>query len=100
VIDAKRGEVYVQAFSPAIEPLCAAQILPADDAQALLKRVLGGPCALTGSGAGLIDIAGSVRLEAQRIDALLLARRACLADPSRYPAVPAYLREPDARLPA
>jgi tRNA threonylcarbamoyladenosine biosynthesis protein TsaB len=100
VIDARRGEVYVQAFSGANEPLSAPALLPVADASAMLRRTLRPRMLLTGSGAALLDGFEDVEIvQSPRIDTELLARRAILADPARYPAVPAYLREPDARLP-
>ena len=101
VIDAKRGEVYVQAFSGEAGPACNAALLPIAEAAALLRRTLGPNVLLTGSGAALLDGFDAVEIVPfNRIDTPLLARRAVSADPARYPAVPAYLRAPDARLPA
>lgn len=101
VIDAKRGEVYVQAFSHVSEPLSEAAVAPISEASALLQRVLKPRMLLIGSGAALLDGFGDVEtVPFYRIDTELLARRAALADPTRYPAIPAYLRAPDARLPA
>lgn len=100
VIDAKRGEVYVQAFSGACEALCEAQVLPVAEAAALLRRTLKPPALLTGSGAMLVGDVGHSRIvEAARIDTQLLAWRAVDADPARHPPTPVYLRAPDARLP-
>ena len=99
VIDAKRGEVYVQAFGAALSPLCEAVVLPVADASELLQRVFHSPFVLTGSGAHLV--AGAARVvEVPRIDVRLLAQRAISADPAMHPATPAYLRAPDARLPS
>ncbi|MFM9864896.1 MAG: tRNA (adenosine(37)-N6)-threonylcarbamoyltransferase complex dimerization subunit type 1 TsaB [Micropepsaceae bacterium] len=101
VIDAKRGEVYVQAFSHLSEPLSEAAVAPIAEASALLRRTLKPRTLLIGSGAQLLDGFGDVEIVPfNRIDTELLARRAALADPKRYQAVPAYLRAPDARLPA
>lgn len=101
VIDAKRGEVYVQAFSHLPEPLSAAALAPIPDAVALLQRTLKPKMLLIGSGAGLLHGLDDVeQVPFNRVDTELLARRAALADPARYPPVPAYLRAPDARLPA
>lgn len=100
VIDAKRGEVYVQAFTNTSEPLGEPAVLPVADASAMLQRTLKGKMLLTGSGAALLDGFGDVEIvQSERIDTELLARRAILAEPARYSAVPAYLRAPDARLP-
>lgn len=101
VIDAKRGEVYVQAFSNLTEPLGAAVLAPIPDASALLQRTLKPKMLLIGSGAGLLRGFDEVEnVPFQRIDTELLARRAALADPDLHSPVPAYLRAPDARLPA
>lgn len=101
VIDAKRGEVFVQAFSASLDRLCEAAVLPVGEAAALLRRVLVTPFVLMGSGAALLDgLAPAQIVPAVRIDTKLLALRAAHADATRYPAVPAYLRAPDARLPA
>lgn len=100
VIDAKRGEVFVQAFANTGEALCNAAVLPVAEASALLRRTLKPRTLLTGTGAALLDgFEGVEIVQSHRIDTQLLARRAILADPERHPAVPAYLREPDARLP-
>jgi len=102
-IDAKRGELYVQAFDAAIEPLSTAAVMLTLDAADMFQRVLPEPMALTGSGAAVM--AEMIEREAatvdvQRIDVKLLAVRASRADPARYPATPAYLRAPDAKLPS
>lgn len=101
VIDAKRGEVYVQAFSQSSAPLCEAAVLPIAEASAMLRRVMKPSMRLTGSGAALLEGFGDVDIVPfHRVDTELLARRAATADPARYPGVPAYLRAPDAKLPA
>lgn len=100
VIDAKRGEVYVQAFTHLSEPLSEPAVLPLADASAMLRRTLKNKILLTGSGAALLDGFDDTEIiQSERIDTELLARRAILGDPQRYPAAPAYLRAPDARLP-
>lgn len=101
VIDAKRGEVYVQAFSHLSEPLSEPAIAPIAEASALLRRTLKPRVLLIGSGVPLLEGFGDVEIAPfERIDTELLARRAALADPSPYPPVPTYLRAPDAKLPA
>lgn len=100
-IDAKRGEAYVQAFSYLTEPLSEAAVAALADASVLLQRALKPRMLLIGSGAALLQGFDDVEtVPFARIDTELLARRAALADPAHYPAVPAYLRAPDARLPA
>lgn len=99
-IDAKRGEVYAQAFSHLTEPLSEAVVVPIADASAMLHRALKPKALLIGSGVSLLNgFDGVDSLTFSRVDTELLARRAVLAEPGRHPAVPAYLRAPDARLP-
>jgi tRNA threonylcarbamoyladenosine biosynthesis protein TsaB len=106
-IDARRGEVYGQAFDARLMPLCqpfarspaaAAEVLPE------------GPALVLGSGAALIrECLAEVPLglhfspgNEQPDAAVIAARAAALAAagelPQRPPA-PLYLRRPDARLP-
>jgi tRNA threonylcarbamoyladenosine biosynthesis protein TsaB len=102
-IDARRGEVYAQAFDAAVAPLTEPAALPLGAAAARFGAVLRAPFALTGSGAVLLaeTLGDAVEIMAHgRIDTKLLARRMVAADPARYPSVPAYLRAPDARLPS
>lgn len=102
-IDARRGEVYVQAFGPGLRPHDEAALLPLAAAARRLPQV---PLVLAGSGAGLLlpllD-GGDVLLAAgsERIDALQVARLAevrTLPPPGMAPE-PLYLRAPDAKLP-
>lgn len=96
-IDARREQVYVQAFRDG-EPLMEPQALRLADAVAAI-RGLGKPDTLVGSGAALLaaafphaDIAGS-----QVPDPVIVAK---LAARSSMSARPIYLRAPDAKLPA
>ena len=100
-IDARRGEVYAQAFSNSMEPLSEAAVLPVADAALVLRRLLKPKMLVIGSGVPLLDgFGGAETVPFQRIDTELLARRAALVDDlERYPATPAYLRAPDAKLP-
>lgn len=98
-IDAKRGEVYAQAFNVSVAPLTDAAALAVETTASEFRRSFTTPFVLTGSGAALLGIDAKI-IEAGRIDAVLLARRVAVADPALYPAVPAYLRPPDAKLPS
>jgi tRNA threonylcarbamoyladenosine biosynthesis protein TsaB len=98
-IDAKRGEVYLQIFDGALAPLTEAQALPLESAREIARAHAPGAFVATGSGAALLEGPWSAAPVA-RVDAKLLARRAASADAGRYPATAAYLRAPDARLPA
>jgi tRNA threonylcarbamoyladenosine biosynthesis protein TsaB len=97
VVDARREQVYVQAFGDG-EPLMEPQALRLADAIAEI-RARGTPDTLVGSGAALLApafpdaaVAGS-----QVPDPVVVAR---LAARSQRPARPIYLRAPDAKLPA
>ena len=103
VIDARRGEVYIQCFRPDMEPLGAPAALPYDVAAA---GIAGIAPFLVGSGAHLIapflapdaDIAADEGA-ADQPHAAVIARRAILREPSGEAPVPLYLRAPDAKLP-
>jgi tRNA threonylcarbamoyladenosine biosynthesis protein TsaB len=98
-IDARRNEVYAQAFDVSVAPLTDAAALAVETAASAFRRAFTTPFVLTGSGAALLGLDAKI-IEAGRIDTVLLARRVAVADPARYPAVPAYLRAPDAKLPS
>lgn len=99
-IDARRGEVYAQAFSHLAEPLSEAAVLPVAEASAMLRRTLKPRTLMIGSGVPLLDGFGDIEtVPFERIDTELLTRRAALADVTGHPATPAYLRAPDAKLP-
>ena len=98
VIDARRGQVYVQAFD-AGRALTAPEVLPLAFAAARLAE-LGGDLEAVGPGAGLLaDVLGRARLceiAAPKLEALAeLAVLAEIVQDLR----PLYLRAPDARLP-
>jgi tRNA threonylcarbamoyladenosine biosynthesis protein TsaB len=98
-IDAKRGEVYAQAFGASVASLTDAAALVVETVASDFRKTLTSPFVLTGSGSTLLGLDARI-VEAGRIDTVLLARRMAAADPARYPAVPAYLRAPDAKLPS
>ena len=100
VIDARRGQVYLQAFSDG-RPLMAPDALDLATAAARVAELSGGRDAvLAGSGAGLLaDLMPGARLvEAPACDPAAVARLAA-AQTSPAPPRPLYLRAPDARLP-
>jgi tRNA threonylcarbamoyladenosine biosynthesis protein TsaB len=102
-IDAKRGEIYAQAFDASVVALSAADAVLTGEAADIFERLLPEPAVLTGSGAATVAALMERKVsivEIGRIDTKLLALRAIDADPVRYPAVPAYLRAPDAKLPS
>lgn len=100
VIDARRGQVYVQAFRdglPAAEPRALSVEAAAD---MLIDIDLAGPTLLVGPGATLLAQAFPRASVDPRpgADPARLAALAAAAEPA--PPVPIYLRAPDAKLPA
>lgn len=99
-IDARRGQLYLQAFEDG-RALMAPDALTAEIAAARLAEIsLGRPFTLVGSGAALLgDVAPGARIvPAEGADARHVARLAATRDPA--PLKPLYLRAPDAKLPA
>ena len=106
-IDARRGQVYAQAFTPGLLLLAEPCALgPIEAAEAIGDRA----CVLVGSGAPLIAAAlpdpARVTMPQLELDALAIARRAAqrlaggeVPQPG-FAVRPLYLREPDARPPA
>lgn len=100
VIDAKRGQVYVQVFDAAAA-LMAPDALPIEDAAARLAELWrGGPVRLVGPGGHLLaEVAPEIEiLERAGPDPLAVCALAA-ARPADVPARPLYLRAPDAKLP-
>lgn len=99
-IDARRDQIYLQAFRDG-QPLGAPEALAAGDAARWLIDIdPAGPKLIVGSGAALLagafpDAAADPRAGA---DPVWVARLAAAADP--VPPRPIYLRAPDAKLPA
>lgn len=99
-IDARRGQLYLQAFEDG-RALMAPDALTAEVAAARLAEISQGrPFTLVGSGAALLaDLAPGARIvPAEGADARHVARLAAARDPA--PLKPLYLRAPDAKLPA
>jgi tRNA threonylcarbamoyladenosine biosynthesis protein TsaB len=99
VLEAKRGQVYLQAFSGG-EPLMAPDGLAIETAVARLAELASsGPVTLIGTGASHLAAAspGARILEADHADPVVVARLAA-AKPV-VPPRPLYLRAPDAKLP-
>jgi tRNA threonylcarbamoyladenosine biosynthesis protein TsaB len=104
VIDARRGEVYAQAFDAALTPLSEPQLLDLAAAAGLLPP---GPALLVGSGAPLLVrllagrdlfVPGDPENPAPAAIAAVALRRG-LPAPGSPPPSPVYLRAPDAKLP-
>jgi tRNA threonylcarbamoyladenosine biosynthesis protein TsaB len=99
VLDAKRGQVYLQAFADGA-PLMAPDALELGVAQARLAELAGhGQASLIGSGAPLLAevLPGALVIAAEHADPAAVARLAAARAP--VPPRPLYLRAPDARLP-
>ena len=102
-IDARRGQVYLQAFQPkgdAIFPVAPGRAVDIHDIGDFLP---GGPVLVVGSAAVLVGSArnGGVRLseDFDRIDVGVLCAIARDRTPTGVAPAPLYLREPDAKLP-
>lgn len=102
VIDAKRGEVYIQCFAADGMALAAPQLLSIAEAAAILPA---GPAMLVGSGSALLkDAAQRDDLQLSSVapdpDPVLVARLAAgRPRPTASPS-PLYIRPPDAKLPS
>jgi tRNA threonylcarbamoyladenosine biosynthesis protein TsaB len=97
-IDAKRGQLYLQAFEDG-RALMAPDVLLVEDACARLAELWrGGPLRLVGSGAALLQPAapGAAILPREAPDPVAIARLA-LACAAPVPPRPLYLRAPDAK---
>jgi tRNA threonylcarbamoyladenosine biosynthesis protein TsaB len=98
VIDARRGQVYVQLFDGGVA-LTAPDAVSAETAAARIAEVYaGGPATLAGSGAPLLaaTLPGATVLTPDGPDPAAVAR---LAARGAATARPLYLRAPDAKLP-
>jgi tRNA threonylcarbamoyladenosine biosynthesis protein TsaB len=103
-IDARRGQVYAQAFAPGLQPLTEPRALaPVRAVEAVADRA----CVLVGSGALLVAAAlpdhARATMAPVELDARAVARRAArrlasgeLPQPG-FALRPLYLREPDVR---
>jgi tRNA threonylcarbamoyladenosine biosynthesis protein TsaB len=99
-IDARRGQLYGQAFEDG-RALMAPDALAAETAAARLAELsMGRPVTLVGSGAPLLaEMVPAARIVAlEGADARQVARLAAARQPG--PLRPLYLRAPDAKLPA
>jgi tRNA threonylcarbamoyladenosine biosynthesis protein TsaB len=96
VLDAKRGQVYLQGFADG-QAVTAPDVLPLETAAARAAEL--DPQVLIGSGAPLLaDVVRRARIEpVDHADPVSVARIAAARAPT--PPRPLYLRAPDARLP-
>ncbi len=96
VLDAKRGQVYLQAFADGAA-VSAPDALPLETAAARVAELA--PDLLIGTGAALLASMrpGAQVIEADHTDPAAIARLAARRSPA--PLRPLYLRAPDAKLP-
>lgn len=99
-VDARHGQVYIQAFAPGGQMIIAPRAMPVREA---IRALGSGPVRFVGSGAPIMAIeAWSMGLRAEAVpdtvtpDITYIARLGLLADPARSPARPLYLRPVDA----
>lgn len=99
VIDARRSQVYVQAFRDG-EALTPPEALSVEDAIELLRPLR--PVRLVGSGSDLLSHAfpDAQSIPAASVDPVALASLTAAAPEPLAPVEPLYLRAPDAKLPA
>jgi tRNA threonylcarbamoyladenosine biosynthesis protein TsaB len=100
-IDAKHGQVYVQAVAPGGRTIVPPALMPLRDATRLLGS---GPLVLSGSGAPALaadawaqGIEGLVSDSPPAPDITFVARLGAIADPAQALPKPLYLRGPDAK---
>ena len=97
VIDARRDELYLQAFDADFAPVTEALLAPVREAAALLPP---GPCLLVGTGAELVkdEERGCMPADADPLpDAEVVALHAQVEPLPADPPEPLYLRAPDAK---
>lgn len=102
VIDARRSEAYVVARDAQGRHLVEPSLLAAGDVARVLAARAGSPVACFGSGR-LLAATGNVHFpepDITDVDAVVLAGLGRSLSPQSHPLVPAYLRAPDAKLPA
>jgi tRNA threonylcarbamoyladenosine biosynthesis protein TsaB len=101
-IDARRGQLYLQAFQDGRAVIAADALTVADAAALLIELHRGGPATLVGSGAALLADVLPQAVVSGRVapDPVVVARLAAAAEAPLPPPRPLYLRAPDAKLPA
>jgi tRNA threonylcarbamoyladenosine biosynthesis protein TsaB len=102
VVDAKRDEVYAYARDIDGSHLLLPTLSPLSDASRKLSFDDGQRLTLFGSGRYLVSVPGATcaEVDVSDVDTVVLAQFGATAPTSSYPLFPAYLRAPDARLPA
>jgi tRNA threonylcarbamoyladenosine biosynthesis protein TsaB len=96
-IDARRGQLYVQAFRDGRPVMTPEALSVAAAVDVLLALGADARTPVAGSGAGLLAGIGSGVPATEVIDPVVLARLAMARPPGETPPQPLYLRAPDAR---
>ena len=103
-IDARHGQVYVQAVTPNGSVLLAPCVLPLDE---VFDKLGFGLIRVTGSAASMLALKGAARHIDVQIEGETLApnidfvaRLGALADPAAAPPTPLYIKPPDVKPPA
>jgi tRNA threonylcarbamoyl adenosine modification protein YeaZ len=103
-IDARHGQVYVQACSEGGAMLLAPTVLPLGE---VVDRLPPGPLRITGSAASLLAIAAWSSHRAAEVEGEIIApsiafvaRLGMIADPDQAPPRPLYIKAPDAKPPS
>jgi tRNA threonylcarbamoyladenosine biosynthesis protein TsaB len=98
--DAKRNEVFAAAYESGHERL-APVALPCAGAPSELERLLGAPLVFVGAGTRLLGFEPAYSdPRSERPSAYGVARAAAQLSPDEHPAVPIYVRDAGATLPA
>ncbi len=102
VIDARRSEAYVVARDPRGGHLVEPSLVGAGDVSRILASRAGSPLVCFGSGRGLAATSGAQFPEPDivEVDPVVLGQVGLGLAAGTHPLVPAYLRAPDAKLPA
>ena len=103
-IDARHGQVYVQACSEGGAMLLAPTVLPLGE---VVDRLPPGPLRITGSAASLLAIAAWSSHRAAEVEGeiiapsiVFVARLGMIADPEEAPPRPLYIKAPDVKPPS
>ena len=103
-IDARHGQVYLQACSHTGAILMAPTVLPLAEA---IEKLPSGPLRITGSAAPLLAIASWSAHRAAEVEGetsappiLYVARLGMIADPQEAPPRPLYIKAPDVKPPS
>lgn len=91
-IDARRGQLYVQAFDGSGAPLAGPSVVPVEETRAMIQP----DTIVAGNGGALLEAANPVLPDAASGDIATVARLGAACEPGAAP-VPLYLRSADAK---